>query len=183
VLAVFAGGIGVFTTIQAVPALFRSWSPPVVFRSWSQAVAPFRSFNNYGLFAVMTTNRPEIVIEGSDDGRKWQAYEFRHKPGDLSRRPAWVAPHQPRLDWQMWFAALGRIEHNRWMLALCEHLLRGTPEVTGLLATNPFPDAPPRHLRAVRYEYKFTDHGERSRTGRWWRQTPVEYYLPPVTLP
>src|SRR5262249_7058642 len=75
-------------------------------------VAPFRSVNGYGLFRVMTTSRPEIIVEGSADGRTWQAYEFRHKPGDLRRRPDFVAPHQPRLDWQMWFAALSDVRRN-----------------------------------------------------------------------
>ena len=74
--------------------------------------APFYLANSYGLFAVMTTSRIEIVVEGSNDGQTWQAYEFKYKPGDLARRPPWVAPYQPRLDWQMWFAALGRYQEN-----------------------------------------------------------------------
>ena len=98
------------------------------------AVGPFRSINSYGLFAVMTTTRPEIVVEGSSDGVNWRAYEFRHKPGSVTRGPSWVAPFQPRLDWQMWFAALGRYEEELWFQRFCRRLLDGSPssrEVTG----------------------------------------------------
>ena len=70
-------------------------------------LAPLHVVNTYGLFAVMTTERPEIIVEGSNDGQSWVEYEFRYKPGDVRQPPAWVAPHQPRLDWQLWFAALG----------------------------------------------------------------------------
>ena len=69
-------------------------------------VDPFRICSGYGLFRVMTKDRREIVIEGSRDGVEWSAYEFKWKPGDPDRVPGWCAPHQPRLDWQMWFAAL-----------------------------------------------------------------------------
>src|SRR5438128_810095 len=101
-------------------------------------VEPFRSVNSYGLFRVMTTERPEIVVEGSDDGRTWLAYEFRYKPGDPSRRPAFVEPHQPRLDWQMWFAALGRYDYTPWFQAFLARLLEGSPPVLTLMAKNPF---------------------------------------------
>ncbi len=181
-LATLGTGVVLFTAIQAGPSLVRSWRPPAAFGSVAAVVGPFRSLNNYGLFMVMTTERPELVIEGSRDGRTWLAYEFRHKPGDPGRRPTWVAPHQPRLDWQMWFAALGHLEHNRWVLSLCEHLLKNSPDVTALLAHNPFAAEPPRHLRIVRQDYRFTDRAQRARTGRWWERTPVEYYLAPTTL-
>ncbi len=172
----------IVTAIQAGPSFIHRWQLSDRANTALAAVAPFRTLNNYGLFRVMTTTRAEIVIEGSRDGRTWTAYEFRHKPGDLSRRPTWVAPHQPRLDWQMWFAALGRVEQNRWVLSLCEHLLKNTPAVTGLLATNPFAAEPPAHLRAVLYEYHFTTREQRAATGRWWRRTPVDYYLAPTGL-
>ncbi len=148
----------------------------------SRAVGPFRSFNSYGLFRVMTNPRPELIFEGSNDGRAWLAYEFPHKPGVLDRRPTWVAPHQPRLDWQLWFAALGSPQQNPWVYSLAEHLLRGTPEVLALVAHNPFPEKPPRHLRIVRYEYHFTDATARTATGQWWRRTPLDFYLGPASL-
>src|SRR5262249_49759096 len=95
----------------------------------AELIAPLRSVNGYGLFAVMTTTRPEIVIEGSNDGENWKAYEFTYKPGDVRRRPPWVAPHQPRVDWQMWFAALGEYPTETWLHALCQRLLEGSPSV------------------------------------------------------
>ena len=93
-----------------------------------------------------------------------------------------MAPHQPRLDWQLWFAALGSPRQNPWVLALCEHLLRGTPEVLRLLEKNPFPQKPPRQIRVLRYEYHFTDFATRARTGQWWRRTPLDIYVPPASL-
>jgi len=127
---------------------------------------------------VMTTQRPEIVIEGSLDGVTWRPYEFRYKPGDPARRPKFVEPHQPRLDWQMWFAALGGYEQNPWVRAFLERLLEGSPAVLGLLATNPFPNGPPRYVRAVLYDYRFTDFGERQATGAWWKRRELGLFCP-----
>ncbi len=109
---------------------------------------PLGSLNGYGLFAVMTRTRPEIILEGSDDGRDWREYRFRYKPGDLNQPPRFVAPFQPRLDWQMWFAALGNVERNPWVLGLEYRLLQNSPPVTALFAENPFPQKPPRFIRA-----------------------------------
>ena len=171
----------VYSVTLALTAQVRGLRVPG-FAAVERFVAPYRSLNNYGLFAVMTNPRPELVFEGSADGRNWQAYEFPHKPGALARRPTWVAPHQPRLDWQLWFAALGTPQQNPWVLALCEHLLRGTPEVLGLLSDNPFAGKPPRYVRVVRFEYHFTDADTRARTGQWWRRTPMDMYVPAVSL-
>jgi hypothetical protein len=146
------------------------------------AVAPFRSINGYGLFRVMTTERPEIVIEGSRDSVAWREYGFRWKPGDVSRRPRFVAPHQPRLDWQMWFAALDPAGARPWLAPLVGHLLRGTPEVLALLGTNPFPDGPPKYIRLAYYRYRFSTPAERARTGAWWERELVGYLTPPLTL-
>jgi hypothetical protein len=144
---------------------------------------PFRTFNRYGLFAVMTTSRPEIIIEGSNDGVAWLPYEFKYKPGDVKRRPSFVAPHQPRLDWQMWFAALGDYRHNPWLVNFCQRLLEGSGPVLRLLEHNPFPHAPPRYMRAVVYDYHFTDFATRRQTGAWWRRQERGPYLPPLSLP
>jgi len=171
-----------YTALLALPDFDRGRPPPVWFAALQSAVAPFASFNNYGLFAVMTTSRPELVIQGSDDGRDWRSYELPHKPGDPARRPDFVAPHQPRLDWQLWFAALGSPGDNPWVLSLCGQLLRGTPEVLALFARNPFPDKPPRYVRVVRYDYTFSTAPERARTGRWWERTPTDFYVRPVSL-
>lgn len=147
-----------------------------------QAVGRFRLANRYGLFAVMTTTRPEIVLEGSEDGGTWTRYRFRFKPTDPRRAPRWNAPHQPRLDWQLWFAALGTMDRNPWFLRLCERLLEGSGPVCGLLAEGPDPDSPPRYLRAQLYGYSFTDRATRRETGRWWDREPVGSYCPPLTL-
>jgi predicted DCC family thiol-disulfide oxidoreductase YuxK len=146
-------------------------------------VAPLRSVNSYGLFAVMTTERPEIVIEGSDDGVTWRPYGFRWKPGDLHRRPRFVAPYQPRLDWQIWFAALGSYRTTPWFGQLLERLLEGSPPVLSLLAINPFPDAPPRMVRAVLYRYRFTTPEERAATGNWWARERLGLYSPVLERP
>jgi len=147
-----------------------------------EAVQPLRSFNGYGLFQVMTTSRPEIIVEGSDNGVNWRAYEFKYKPGDLKRRPQFVEPHQPRLDWQMWFAALGNYQQNPWFVNFCVRLLEGSPQVLALLEKNPFPNAPPKYIRAVLYNYSFTDLATRRKTGDWWQREPMGLYLPPVSL-
>ena len=174
--------IAVFTFVQGWARL--TGYPPFrqSYFAAERVIGPFRSLNSYGLFAVMTTTRPELIIEGSNDGREWLPYELPHKPGDLSRRPDFVAPFQPRLDWQLWFAALEPAEQNPWVLALCDHLLHGTPEVLRLFATNPFPGQPPRFVRVVRFEYQFTNAAERARNGHWWRRTPLDYYVEPASL-
>ena len=146
-------------------------------------VAPLRTINNYGLFAVMTTERHEIIVQGSNDGVHWLDYEFKYKPGDVNRRPVFVAPFQPRLDWQMWFAALGDYQHNLWFQNFCVRLLQGSPEVLGLLEKNPFPDKPPRYIRAELYDYHFTNFAERRATGTWWKRELIGEYLPPFSLP
>ena len=157
-----------------------SWLGPLP--ALQDLVAPFRSVNGYGLFAVMTTRRPEIAVEGSADGRTWLPYEFRFKPGELKRRPPFVAPHQPRLDWQMWFAALGDYRRSPWYLSFCQRLLEGSRPVLGLLGGNPFPNAPPRYVRGVLYDYHFTDPEARKATGEWWRRERRGPFGPVLTL-
>ena len=145
-------------------------------------LAPFRTINRYGLFMVMTTDRREIIVEGSNDGATWLPYEFKYKPGDVNRRPGFVEPFQPRLDWQMWFAALGNYQQNPWFEEFCERLLQGSPDVLALLEKNPFPQHPPRFIRAEFYKYKFTNFAGRRATGAWWRREFVGEYLPRVSI-
>jgi hypothetical protein len=156
------------------------WPAPI-FAAY-EWLSPFRTFSSYGLFAIMTKSRPEIIIEGSNDGVTWFEYEFKYKPGDVKRRPKFVAPHQPRLDWQMWFAALSDYRHNSWFINFCVRLLQGSPEVLDLLERNPFPNAPPRYIRAVVYDYHFTDFATRRKTGKWWRRERKGDYLPAISL-
>ena len=157
----------------------RHWAPA---ETVIRAVAPFEIVNTYGLFAVMTTTRPEIIVEGSNDGTTWLAYEFKYKPGELTRAPAWVQPHQPRLDWQMWFAALGSYQTDPWVLHFLARLLEGDPEVLGLLGHNPFPGAPPRYIRALVYDYRFTTPAEKKAAGDWWKRELKGSYVPALSL-
>jgi hypothetical protein len=133
-------------------------------------IGPLHIVSSYGLFAVMTKQRNEIVIEGSDDDINWREYDFRYKPGDVQRALSWNIPHQPRLDWQMWFAALGAHLSNACFERLLERLREGSPEVLALLAKNPFQDEPPRYVRGVLYDYRFTTRAERSESGAWWQR-------------
>lgn len=146
------------------------------------AIAPFGIVNTYGLFAVMTTSRPEIIVEGSNDGQTWLAYSFRYKPGDLKRAPVWAQPYQPRLDWQMWFAALANYESQPWFVNFMVRLLQGSPDVLALLEKNPFPGQPPHYIRAEVYEYRFTTLAEHRATGDWWHRELKGIYFPPVSL-
>ena len=181
----FAGPLAAVYLLICVAQIIGSFLEPfgwlVPMRSLYSAVAPLRSVNTYGLFAVMTTSRHEIVLEGSEDGIEWREYEFKYKPGDLRRRPEFVAPLQPRLDWQMWFAALGRYQHNPWFINFCVRLLQGQPEVLALLKSNPFP-TPPRYIRGVVYDYHFTDAATRRATGQWWRREFLGAYCPVLSL-
>jgi Lipase maturation factor len=148
----------------------------------TDAVSPLLIVNTYGLFAVMTTTRPEIVVEGSDDGQEWREYEFRYKPGALSRRPPWNAPHQPRLDWEMWFAALGGTWELPWFRSFLRRLLENSPPVLSLLAVNPFPEHPPKYVRAMLYDYRFADPTTHAATGQWWVRQRGDSFSPAVGL-
>jgi predicted DCC family thiol-disulfide oxidoreductase YuxK len=151
----------------------------------TDVTGPLNTFgivNQYGLFAVMTTSRPEISVEGSNDGVDWQPYVFRDKPGPLDRAPTWVAPMQPRLDWQMWFAALGNYRENPWLIRFMERLLQGSQPVLDLLGHNPFGGKPPKLIRAVVYDYRFTTFDERRRTGSWWKRELKGTYFPAIGL-
>lgn len=151
-------------------------------RTLMALLEPYHLANSYGLFAVMTTSRVEIQLEGSSDGETWITYEFNFKPGSLRRTPPVVAPLQPRLDWQMWFAALGTIEDNTWFTRFAHKLLAGSKDVTGLLAYNPFPNEPPKFLRARKFEYHFSNWNELITGGQWWTRVDGGAYMPVVSL-
>src|SRR5579862_409430 len=156
-------------------------TPPGWALAVDRAIEPFRLVNAYGLFAVMTTSRREIVIEGSEDGTTWREYEFRYKPGDLARAPPWNIPHQPRLDWQMWFAALDEPQRLPWFWHFLQRLLENEPAVTALLAKNPFPDKPPVYIRAQFYDYTFSSSEEKAK-GIWWDRRLLGAYVSTVRL-
>lgn len=151
------------------------------------------SFNNvhlvgtYGAFGSVTRERFEIIIEGTDEfvltpSTKWRAYEFKGKPGDPSRAPPQIAPYHLRLDWLMWFAAMSEYYRHPWFVHLLGKLLQGDADTLSLLRGNPFPQQPPRYVRAELYRYQFTDTAERKQTGRWWKRDRVAEYFPPVSL-
>lgn len=145
-------------------------------------LSPLRIVNGYGLFAVMTTHRQEILIEGSDDGVTWKEYAFRDKPGDVKRAPRFIAPFQPRLDWQMWFAALSDADQNLWFTDLMFRLLQGSKPVLALFKDVPFPDAPPTYIRATLYTYRFTTLDEHKTDGAWWHRQMKFGYFPATSL-
>jgi len=167
--------VSLFAFTSSLGLLMPGWQ---IAAPMAEIVAPLRSVNSYGLFAVMTISRPEIIVEGSNDGVTWTGYEFKYKPGDVTRRPPWVAPHQPRLDWQMWFAALGSYQDNRWFAALCARLLEGSASVLTLLARDPFGGHPPRYVRGVLYQYRFASRETRRRDGIWWTRERLGDYSP-----
>ncbi len=146
-----------------------------------QYVRAFHISNPYGLFSTMTKERNEIVLEGSDDAYTWREYAFKYKPGNIYRRPPQIAPLQPRLDWQMWFAALMPPEHSPWVKTLMLRLLQGSPSVLALLESNPFPEKPPRFVRAKLYAYEFATPDEIIDSGLWWKRTPLGNFSPILT--
>jgi hypothetical protein len=156
-------------------------SPPAAAQAVDRLIEPLHIVSGYGLFAVMTTTRNEIVIEGSNDGTNWREYEFRYKPGDVARTPLWNIPHQPRLDWQMWFAALEDPRNLPWFWHFLEGLLENRPAVMDLLKTNPFPNDPPTYIRARFYEYTYASREEKAR-GVWWNRRLLGLYFPAVHL-
>ena len=172
VLVMATGGL----TIEAVWPEAPIPGEVVTVQNW---LVPLRIANSYGLFAVMTTRRPEITVEGSDDGESWRPYLFRWKPGELDRRPRFAPLHLPRLDWQMWFAALrGDCRSETWFLRFEQRLLEGSPEVLALLRENPFPARPPRVIRAHLDEYRFTSWGSKE----WWKRRELGLYCRPLSL-
>jgi len=182
------GAIGVIIVTLPINAwlIFSAFKPlngpPAALANLYERLEAFRVVNGYGLFRVMTKDRCEIILEGSADGIDWLPYEFKWKPGDVKRAPGWCAPHQPRLDWQMWFAALGTPHENQWLVALIFRLLQGSHDVNGLLANNPFPDKPPHYIRAMFYRYRFTTVDELRETGAWWKREELREYLPTLSL-
>ena len=143
-----------------------------------QLLEPFRIANEFGLFAVMTRGRYEIEFQGSRDGQTWTSYPFRYKPQDIHAAPRIYAPYQPRFDWNLWFASLGTWRENTFVLQVEKRLLVAEPDVLALFAGNPFPGQPPKQVRAVLWQYWFTDWTEKRQQGVWWRREQVGMYAP-----
>src|SRR2546421_5080496 len=147
---------------------------------------PFHLVNTYGAFGSVTKERYEIIVEGTSDlglGEEgWKAYEFKAKPGDPRRLPRQFAPYHLRLDWLMWFAAMESPFRHQWFIAFLVRLLKGDRPVLRLLRTNPFPDAPPKAVRANLFHYRFSSPAERRRDGAWWVRRPAGEDMPPLVL-
>jgi len=146
-----------------------------------EALEPFRIANQYGLFAVMTNGRYEIEFQGSNDNQNWTAYPFRNKPQALNEAPRIYAPYQPRFDWNLWFASLGDWRQDEIVPLTEERLLKNDKDVLALFRSNPFPQAPPRYIRAVLWQYWFTTGDEKRVTGNWWRRQYLGVYAPEFT--
>ena len=180
VVWVWAAIVGVLSIAPTLNIL----SPEQVMNS---SFEPLHLVNTYGAFGSITRTRNEIVIEGTDDSppteaSAWRAYEFKGKPGDPAQRPPQVAPYHLRLDWLMWFAAMSTPSEHDWFQPLLAKLLQGDAATLGLLRTNPFPDHPPKTIRAQYYEYHFTTPDEHRQSGLWWRRRLLGSYYPPVSL-
>lgn len=143
-----------------------------------RGIYPFRISNPYGLFAVMTKHRPEIILEGSNDGQHWLEYSFRYKPSKLTKNPPTVAPHQPRLDWQLWFASLESFSENLWLQNLIVRVFSESRDVQNLLGEDPFGGKSPKFLRLLKYEYTFSDFKTLRNKKQWWERRLIEYYSP-----
>src|SRR5262249_6465944 len=146
----------------------------------ARALEPFRIANQYGLFANMTHERYEVEFQGSSDGQNWTAYPFRYKPQDVTKPPGIYAPYQPRFEWNLWFASLENWRNNQWVVNVQARLLENSPDVLQLFTYNPFPQAPPRMVRAVISQYWFTDLATRRKNGAWWRRETLGLYAPPL---
>lgn len=148
---------------------------------------PLHLVKTYGLFGHVTRDRLEVVLAGSDDpypgpDAAWKEYGFKVKPGDAARPPRQVAPYHLRLDWLMWFAALSPVYAGGWLLNFIAKLLAGDAATLRLLGTNPFPQRPPRYVRALLYRYRFATKPEQRQSGLWWKRELLGQYLPPMTL-
>jgi hypothetical protein len=134
--------------------------------------------NSYGLFGRMTRERNEIELVGSLDGVYWKPYHFRYKPQDPKAPPGIYAPYQPRFEWNLWFASLGDVQHNAWVIDCARKLLAGSPDVLALFRSDPFHGERPSRIRIVRRRYWFSTPGERAETGAWWQRSNPEPYGP-----
>ncbi|MCH7762055.1 lipase maturation factor family protein [candidate division TA06 bacterium] len=133
--------------------------------------APFRIANVYHLFAHVTRERVEVEIQGTMDGKEWKIYEFRHKPGDLKRAPTFVAPHQPRVDFQLWFFTLSRdSSRHQYFNQLLYNLCHRPRSHNRLFRVNPFSESPPSTIRLAFYRYTMTDWETLKKKGTYWNR-------------
>jgi len=182
VQAVLIGTLGIvimFVSSIQTWEMVTSWPVPEPVAKIVRALRPFRLTSDYHVFPTMKTDRIELVVEGTLDGETWHPYAFRYRPGDTGRRPKIIIPHQPRLDWLMWFVPMGP-PFLPWFENFLYQLLDNSPDVTSLLADNPFAEQGPRTVRVNVYRYRFTTPETREQNGQWWER---EYLGPFFPLP
>lgn len=183
VLDIFLSLLGTGLIFLQLINLWNHFFPPnPIFRKILDWIRPFHIINRYGIFAIMTTKRYEIVVEGSEDGVVWKEYYFNHKPTELDRRPRRISPYQPRLDWQAWFLPFSTFGDDVWFESFLLKLLQGTPQVLALLRKNPFPEKPPLYVRALVYDYEFSDWKTKKENGHWWTRKLIGFYTRPLSL-
>ncbi|XP_014210138.1 lipase maturation factor 2 [Copidosoma floridanum] len=180
VIYIFALSIVPYTT-SLYPKL--NSTLPIQLKTQYKKMEPFHVVNSYGLFRKMTgvNGRPEIIIEGSNSIEgPWKEYQFLYKPGNGNNSLPFVAPHQPRLDWQMWFAALGNYHQNPWLMSLAYRILNAQPEVMALLneVENPFKHSPPKYVRASLFNYHYTPEKNKQSEQAWWTRERASEYFP-----
>ena len=175
----------------AALVLVRSWYPARNLLSRRQRMNssfdPLHMVNTYGAFGSISRTRDEVIVEGTTephptDETLWQEYEFKGKPGDVRRMPRQWSPYHLRLDWLMWFLPLSSAYAAPWLIPFCKGLLTNDPSIVRLLRTNPFPDAPPTHVRATLYRYRFSTAHELRSERVWWRRERIGEYLAPLSL-
>ena len=174
----------------AVLVVTLSWFPVRNMASPSQAMNasfdPFHLVNTYGAFGTVGRTRYEVVVEGTsgepDDAEGWKEYGFKGKPGDPRRLPPQVAPYHLRLDWLMWFLPLSPYYGEGWFLPFLGRLLEGDPAILRLLRRNPFPNRPPRYVRARLFHYRYSTWHELRESGAWWVRTPAGMFAGPLRL-
>jgi hypothetical protein len=177
-------GLAILVGVLSIQPLINMLSPRQLMNF---SYNPLQLVNTYGAFGSVTETRYEIVVEGTDEASltpatRWRVYEFKGKPTDPMRRPPQIAPYHLRLDWLMWFAAMSQYTQHPWFVNFAAKLLRGDRAVLGLLASNPFPDHPPRYVRARLFRYGFTTRQERASTGAWWKRELTGPWFPEVSL-
>jgi lipase maturation factor 1 len=165
-----------FVTISGMDAIISFVDSPALFAAIlpiRRVYAPWRVVNTYHLFGSITRTRIEAEFQTTADGTTWIAHELWHKPGDPKRRPDWVAPHQPRVDFQLWFYGLGyRSGAPEYVTKLLERMCRD-PDAVASLFRAPL-SRHPRAARIAYWQYQFTTSDERRQTGAWWKRTPVD---------
>ena len=176
-------GVGILVAILSIQPIRNMLSP---LQLMNTVYNRFHLVGTYGAFGSITRPRYEVIVEGTDEpllttSTRWREYEFKGKPGSLGRIPPQIAPYHLRLDWLMWFAAMSSYEEQPWFTPFMLKLLEGDCAVLSLLRTNPFPDRPPRHVRALLYEYHFTTPVERASTAQWWTRKLMGTYFPPIS--